>query len=129
MVIKWRTCKIETILREVDELVALIKDSEVYQNFLKAANKVEAHIEINEYVDRIKHLQKQRVNANYLEKEAFINKLNQEIDDLHNKLESIPLYNAYLEYKSEVEFILKQINSAIENSINKNINVKQTINK
>jgi len=129
MVIKWRTCKIETILREVDELVALIKDSEVYQNFLKAANKVEAHIEINEYVDRIKHLQKQRVNANYLEKEAFINKLNQEIDELHNKLESIPLYNAYLEYKSEVEFILKQINSAIENSINKNINVKQTINK
>jgi cell fate (sporulation/competence/biofilm development) regulator YmcA (YheA/YmcA/DUF963 family) len=103
----------------MDQLVDEIKSTELYKQFNQALTKVENHQEINDLISRIKHLQKQRVNANFLEKEEFKSKLTNEIDELHLKLDSIPLYASYMELKDELESLVQKISVSIETSINK----------
>jgi|GEM_PF-5678415 len=103
----------------MDQLIEELKTSDLYLEFVDAAKKVEQHHEIPETIKQIKHLQKQRVNANFLEKEEFVSKLNFEIDSLHQSLEQIPLYVTYTELKEELEIVIERISVSIETSINK----------
>ncbi len=105
----------------MEEIVASIKSSQLYIDFMECADKVENHQRIKDIISRIKQLQKQRVNSNFLEKEEFTKKLTNEIDQLHNELDSIPLYCSYIELKEELESIVGNVSVAIENSINKDI--------
>lgn len=119
MVIEWRDI-IEQIKSKMTEIVESIMNSELYLNFMACAEKVESHEEINDLRAQIKHLQKQRVNSNFLEKVELTTKLTTEIDDLHARLEAIPLYMSFVELKEELESIVAKVSVAIETSLNKN---------
>ncbi len=101
------------ILKDVDYLKELIKDSKEYKEYKEIENKLDDNKEINEIVNSIKSLQKSIVskkNNNFDDEEKL-----QELFDLLN---SYPLYNEYIKKSKELNILLTKIQKRFEEEFN-----------
>lgn len=101
------------ILAKVDEIIALIKESDDYQKYLSLKKELENNQEINLLINEIKLLQKDVVH--HLEKKDHL-------QEIIKELEEKPLYMEYqnivYEINNSLAVIENQINQFIDHKIN-----------
>ena len=98
------------ILTKVSEIVEFIKESNEYQNYMKAKKILSEDKELTSLIEKIKKYQKDIVNKRG-NKEELETRINSCLEILNNS----PLYNEYCNYQEEVNNLL----TIFENKINK----------
>lgn len=96
------------IEEKINELFDELKNKDIYINYLKAKNKLINNIEINNLIKEIKRLQKICTNNNDPILESELRKM-------YIKLNNYPLYQSYLNLKSDVTEELIIIRNQFEN--------------
>ena len=95
--------------RALEDLVSYIKNTSSYKNCISIKEKMDKNEEICRLVNDIKILQKKYVKSNYLDKE-----LKNELDELEQRLNEIPIYVEYMNNLEEVnkmiDFVKDELN-------------------
>ena len=98
------------IIKGIDILINTIKDSDNYKKYIDLTNKLGNCDDVNRLTKEIKEINKELVKVESIE---LINKLK----DKELELNSIPLYQDYLESVKELNYILSLIKDKIDNYI------------
>lgn len=106
----------EDIKRVIDELIAEIKETSSYINYVKIKNMLKDDQEIMSMLDEIKSLQKELVKLEHENKDTI--DLNNKYVNLLNTLCEIPLYNQYMHYIEELNNMFSYINMNFESITN-----------
>lgn len=85
-------------IKDIDELIDSIKNSDIYINYIELENKVSMNEDIVRLTSEIKHIQKSIVSKN--------NDNEEELKSKYVELNSIPLYNEYTESMEEFNNLL-----------------------
>ena len=105
----------EEILKKVDELLSLIKNSNEYKRYIELKSIME-NSEIIVIVNKIKQLQKDIIKNEFKKKDTSI--LEEEMSNLKCELESYPIYKEYSYLQEDLNNDFQNIKKIIENSIN-----------
>lgn len=100
------------VIKEIDLLINAIKDSDEYKKYIDLTNKLDNCDDIKKITNEIKKINKELVR---IESVDLINKLK----DKELELNSIPLYQDYLEAVKELNYILSLVKDKIDNYIEK----------
>ena len=94
--------KMNNIKKDIDNLFDKITKEDIYKNYISSKKQLNNNKEIIEIINKIKEYQV-KITNNYSDK------LEAEIKELYNKLNSYPLYQSYIEYKEELNNMLANI--------------------
>ena len=106
--------------KKIEELFQTIENSKEYQSYLNIKKVLDNNQKIKTLIRDIKILQKKSVQLEY-KKDKKQKIIDQEIKDKINKLNSIPIYQEYLRRFNELNDILAESSSNIEQYINSKI--------
>ncbi len=98
------------IKKEIDILVNTIKDSDEYKKYMDLTNKINNCDDIKRLTSEIKFINKELVKVESIE---LMNKLK----DKELELNSIPLYQDYLESVKQLNYILSLVKDKIDKYI------------
>lgn len=116
----------DEIVNKTLELVKLIKEDDVYLDYVASCNRLESDKELLKDIRKIKSLQKKYVKSAYLDKD-----IENELTYLKNKLNDNLLYKDYLEKGRHLNSVLKMmedgINISLENILNSKYQVLFTL--
>ena len=96
------------IEEKINELFDELKNKDIYLNYIKAKEQLKNNNEITDIINRIKRLQKICTNNDDP-------KLEDEIKELYDILNSYPIYQSYLNLKDELTEELMIIKCQFEN--------------
>lgn len=105
------------IVKDFDELIELIKDSDIYKEYKCIEQQVSINEDIKLLTDEIKALQKEAVNAEYKNNYEKLKLSNEEIKNKYVELYKIPLYNDYIDKIDELNNLLGIIKSKFDSFI------------
>ena len=94
------------ILDDVNELKDLIISSKEYTDYINSMKKVDSNEEIKKIIKDIIKLQKQEVNLN---NKNIYNDLDIEINNLYDRLNSIPEYTDYINSSRRLNILITSI--------------------
>ena len=103
------------LIKEFNELIELIKDSDLYKKYIRLEELVKKSNDINKLVEDIKELQKKIVNLEH--KNMSTKDLEEELNKKKVELNLIPLYNDYTESIDELNNMLLIIKNKFDNFI------------
>ncbi len=106
----------ELITTKIEELVKLVKSSEDYKRYIYLKDKLADNKEIMSIINKIKKKEQERVNKIY--RKESIENLELEIENLKSMLNEYPDYLEYSYLQSDINDVLQNIKSIIENSLN-----------
>lgn len=106
----------EEILKKVDELVDLLKNSEDYQRYLYLSNEMKKNNSLMKLIKDIKTLEKKRVNYEY--RNESTKDIDLEIDNKKQELNEYPTYVEYNYLQEDLNNIFQSIRSILEQNIN-----------
>ena len=104
------------IKKSIDDIFLKLKESKLYNNYLNVIKQLKSNKEIMELLDTIKRYQKIATNN----KDDVLEK---DIKELYNKLNSIPLYQSYINIKEDLEEEIYQITCTFDNYFKDILNV------
>ena len=107
---------LERILKKIDELVCLIKDTPNYKRYNELKNQMKNNKEIMSLIKQIKKLEQSIIKKEY-------NKLNtkeeeKKLKELKEELKSFPIYLEYSYLQEDLNNDFQNIKKIIEDSIN-----------
>lgn len=94
----------KNVLKKIDEIIDIIKNSKEYHTYLKIKEQLEENEQISELIQEIKQEQQYVVKNNLFNKEE-----DTVLQEKIKKLESIPLYNDYLNAIDDLNYYLEPI--------------------
>ena len=103
------------IINDFDELINLIKDSDIYKDYKSLECRVSQNKDIDELVNKIKKIQKEAVKAEAEGNKSLLKELNRQVEDLYIELNNIPLYNEYEDKMNELNNMLLIIKNKFMN--------------
>ena len=106
----------EELLKKIDELVDLIKNSQDYKRYITLKNKMLNNKEIMFLIEEIKKLEKTIVKKEYNKTDTKLEK--EKVNSLKKELESFPIYLEYSYLKEDLNNDFQNIKKIIEDSIN-----------
>lgn len=116
----------DEIVNKALELIKMIKEDDIYLEYMASCNRLESDKELLKDIKKIKALQKKYVKSAYLDKN-----IENELTFLENKINSNLLYKDYLEKGRHLNSILKMmedgINISLENILNSKYQVLFTL--
>ena len=98
----------DEILEKAKKLVNSIKEDKKYKEYLDLRKKIESNDEIKKRMEKVKSLQKKYVKSAYLD-----TNIERKIKKELNILESIPLYNSYINKEKEINNIFISIREGL----------------
>ena len=106
----------EEVLKKIDELVCLIKDTPNYKRYNELKNQMKNNKEIMSLIKQIKKLEQSIIKKEY-------NKLNtkeeeKKLKELKEELKSFPIYLEYSYLQEDLNNDFQNIKKIIEDSIN-----------
>jgi cell fate (sporulation/competence/biofilm development) regulator YmcA (YheA/YmcA/DUF963 family) len=104
------------INKSFDNLIDIIKDTTIYQEYIHILEQVKKNTDINETVKNIKDIQKKIVNEKYRGNDITI--LESELERINTKLNSIPLYQDYIESSKILNELVTSITSRLQTYLN-----------
>lgn len=107
-------------LSKLDEVISCIKESKEYKKCIELKKQMDSNEEIVELVKKIKTLQKKYIKSNY------DSSIKNELDELEEKLENIPIYNIYLKNLEEVNKMIDYVKDSLNDYFYKLLNEKST---
>lgn len=108
------------IIKQTEELVKQIEESELYQKYLLLKEKLDKNEKAKDLIKEIKSKQKELVHKKYNKEDTI--SLEKELEELETKLNEIPLYCEFIEKQSELNDIFYDIKTQIEDCLNQNLN-------
>lgn len=106
------------IFKEMDNLVNLIKETKIYNNYLTLNNKLEENEHIKNLVNNIKTINKDLVQAEHFGRVNDIIMLEEKLEKITKDLNTIPLYNEYIKACLELSELIDGINSKMNRYFN-----------
>lgn len=107
------------IMEKTEELVSTLEQSSLYQNYRMLKEKLEKNETVKKLVNEIKKKQKQLVRLTYEKQDTQY--LEQELSNLESELKQIPLYSEFMETQEQLNDILYEIKTQIEQCFDLNI--------
>lgn len=107
----------DKVYKALDEVITSIKDSKEYIEVLEIKRQMEKNSELIDLIEKVKDLQKKYVKKNY------DSKIKEELDEVEDKLNSIPIYNIYLEklklVNEKIDYVKDSLNEYFDDLLNK----------
>ncbi len=103
---------------KVDELVDVINNSKLYQEYKAILEEVEKSKVINQLVTEIKALQKKAVNEEYHQDHLNLAITEAIIDHKLKELYNISLYKEYIEKSTNLNNLIKKTTNHFQNYFN-----------
>ena len=91
---------------KINSLFDELEDSNLYKDYLRVKKQLESNKKIMDLINKIKRYQKISVNNKD-------DKIEKELEDMHNKLDNYPIYQSYKIIKDELEYQLKEISFSL----------------
>ena len=110
----------DNILKEVDEIITYIKESNDYQEYIYLKNKLSKNIKANKLINEIKKCQKEIVKLEVKKENTreIEDKINKNLDELNK----IPLYIQFIEKQKDLDIIFQKIKNTLNNYFYEKIN-------
>ena len=96
------------VINEIDNLINIIKENNIYKEYISILEKINSNEEIKELTNKIRIINKKLVRTPSI-------KLESELKDLESKLNDIPLYLDYKDKLNELNNLLLVVKNNIEN--------------
>jgi cell fate (sporulation/competence/biofilm development) regulator YmcA (YheA/YmcA/DUF963 family) len=106
------------VINKAKEIQSLIYDTDTYIQYKKTYELVKKNEQINLVIHTITNLQKEVVTLKHLEKNEAVRVKDKELQLLKDELLSIPLYQEYINYQTELDSLIQTITTQIHQSIN-----------
>ena len=114
----------DDIMAKAKELANLISTSQEVVNFQQAEEKIRNHERVQALIAQIKKKQKEIVAFESFENKAMVAKIEGEIEELQNEIDSIPLVTEYQQSQSDINYLLQLVISVIRDTVSEKINVE-----
>jgi len=114
----------DDIMRKAKELASMIGTSEEVKQFQQAEAKIQNHERIQQLIANIKKKQKEIVAFESFKNAAMVSKIEQEIEELQDELDSIPLVNEFQQSQSDINYLLQLVVSVIRDTVSEKVNVE-----
>lgn len=102
---------IDSILEKSDELISAIKDSKDYKRYINLKEIIRKDEEIMGLIDEVKTYQKMIIKLNDVEQTRL---LEQKINEILEKLDTIPIYVEYNYLQTDLNEMFQIIKNTIE---------------
>lgn len=114
----------DDIMGKAKELADMLGTSEEVKQFQQAESKIRDHERIQQLIATIKKKQKEIVAFESFKNAEMVNKIEQEITDLQDELDSIPLVTEFQQSQSDINYLLQLVVSVIRDTVSEKINVE-----
>src|SRR5699024_1412742 len=103
------------------ELAAMLANTEEIERFKQVEAKINENEKVQRLITRIKTLQKQAVNLQAYEKMEALNKVEKEIDNVQEELDSIPIVQEFKEIQGIVNDVLQLVSGTIAREVTNHV--------
>lgn len=114
----------DDILAKAGELAELISTSEEVQLFKKAEEKIRNHERVQSLIKTIKKKQKEIVAFETFQNKEMVAKIEREIEELQEEIDSIPLVAEFQQSQSDINYLLQLVVSVIHDTVSEKVNVE-----
>lgn len=114
----------EEIIAKANDLAELIASSDEVLTYQEAEKKIEQNERIQELIRAIKKKQKEIVGFEYFKNEEMVKKIEAEIDELQNELDSIPIVQQFQQSQSDINYLLQLVVTVIKDSLSNKISIE-----
>src|SRR5690625_722509 len=115
----------QEVMAEAKQLAEMLSSTEEIERFKQLEAKINANVKVQDYISRIKKLQKQAVNLQAYEKEEALKKIEIEIDDLQDELDDMPIVQDFKEVQGVVNEVLQLVSGTIAREVTNHV-IKDT---
>ncbi|MFD3261011.1 RicAFT regulatory complex protein RicA family protein [Paenibacillus lentus] len=114
----------EDIMSKAKELAELIGTSDEVQHFQKAERLIQKHERVQTLISAIKKKQKEIVAFQSFQNQAMVDKIEQEIEELQDELDEIPVVTEFQQSQSDINYLLQLVISVIRDTVSEKVNVE-----
>lgn len=114
----------DDILKKAGEIARLLQSSEEVQHFRQAEEKVQKHPQIQQLISAMKKKQKEIVAFESLRNQTMVAKIEQELEELQEQLDNIPIVTEFQQSQVEINDILQSVMSAIRDTVSEKVHVE-----
>ncbi|NHN28297.1 RicAFT regulatory complex protein RicA family protein [Paenibacillus agricola] len=114
----------EDILAKAKELAELISTSNEVQFFQKAEVQISSNDQIQVLISAIKKKQKEIVAFESFNNAKMVEKIEKEIVDLQDQLDSIPIVNEFRQSQEDINYLLQLVMSIIRDTVSDKVAVE-----
>lgn len=114
----------EDIMAKAKELAELIGTSEEVRQFQKAEKLIQQHERIQVLISAIKKKQKEIVAFESFQNQTMVQKIEQEIEELQDELDGIPLVTEFQQSQTDINYLLQLVVSVIRDTVSEKVNVE-----
>src|SRR5690625_3154634 len=115
----------QEVITEAKQIAEMLANTEEIERFKVVEAKINANQKVQRLISRIKRLQKQAVNLQAYEKTEALNKVEKEIDDLQDELDTIPIVQEFKEIQGVVIDVLQLVSGTIAREVTNHV-IKDT---
>ncbi|WP_232276579.1 RicAFT regulatory complex protein RicA family protein [Paenibacillus sp. 481] len=114
----------EDIMVKAKQLAEMMVTTEEVSQFQKAEKLIQGHNRVQELIVLIKKKQKEIVAFKSFRNEKMVDKIENEINELQDELDSIPLVVEFQQSQSDVNYLLQLVMSVIRDTVSEKVNVE-----
>jgi len=111
----------EDVLAKARELAGMIAASEEVRIFREAERKVASHPEVQDLIRQIKKKQKEIVGFEYFGNDQMVKKIEGEIAELEEKLNSYPIVREFKQTQDDINQVLQMVIGVIRDTVSEKI--------
>jgi cell fate (sporulation/competence/biofilm development) regulator YmcA (YheA/YmcA/DUF963 family) len=114
----------EDILAKAKELAELISTSNEVQFFQKAEVQITSNDDIQVLISAIKKKQKEIVAFESFNNAKMVEKIENEIVELQDRLDSIPIVNEFRQSQEDINYLLQLVMGVIRDTVSEKVAVE-----
>ncbi|OPA77680.1 hypothetical protein BVG16_14650 [Paenibacillus selenitireducens] len=114
----------EDIMAKTKELADLIYTSEEVKMYQTAEKTINTNDRIQTLIASMKKKQKEIVAFERFQNTEMVAKIEQEIEDLQDELDNIPIVSEFQQSQSDLNYLLQMIMTAIRDTVSEKIEVE-----
>ncbi|UFJ42230.1 YlbF family regulator [Brevibacillus humidisoli] len=109
------------ILEKARELAGMIARTKEVDFYKRAEQQIKHNERVQEMIDELKQKQKQMVMFESMNKMDLAQKIEQEYNQLHDELDSIPIVAEFKQSQVDVNDLLQMVTNVITNTVSERI--------
>lgn len=119
----------EDILAKTKELAQLLTTSDEVLTYQKAEKLIQENERVQTLISAIKKKQKEVVAFESFENDEMVKKIEQEMNELQDELDNIPLVQQFQQTQTDINYLLQLVISVIKDTISEKLNVESGTNE
>lgn len=115
----------DDIVQKAYEIASMIGKTDEVDFFKRAESQINKNEKVQQYMKRIKLLQKESVNLQHYQKHEAYQKNEEAIDKLMKELDDLPIVREFKQSQNEVNDLLQLVSTTVSNRVTDQV-VKET---